>query len=211
MGKDAQRRSWISHCRISDVAERRLAEVVDHESKPRKALGERNHVIEVARVDDRRLEDQIALLEQRDALEHRRLHDPVVWLVMDQMADGAQLWPALKLIESRGGELRSQQIDPGGHSADQLVRRGSSEEIVRVGVETGPLDEDHGVDAVAFDQRLDVGGTERAVDRDVLLGHPRLRRARRIPEVDVRVDPHAAPTGCPSRAAAFHTSPPGNS
>ena len=54
----------------------------------------------------------------------------------------------------------------------------------------GALDEDDGVDAVPFEQRVEIARVERARDGSVLGRHPRLRCVRRVPEVNVRVDDH---------------------
>ena len=126
-------------------AERRLAEVVDHDRQPGERRGKLGHVAEMAREDARQLEDQLPLLEQREALEHVVAEDPVrIGLVVDEVADAAQLRPAQRARRgaraSRSAESRSTQaITAPIHG----VRGCVLEHRVGVGVGAGGLDE-HG-------------------------------------------------------------------
>lgn len=146
----------------------------------------------------------------------RGTDDPVVRLVVGQMADSAELGPALELVEAGRCTVGILEAHPRGHGPDPLVPRGLLEQVVGVGVQTGALDEDHGVDAVALQQGRDIRCPERAGDRAVLVGHPWLGRVVAVPHANVTVDQHghrryAAPTGSAIESGSVQADPCGNS
>jgi hypothetical protein len=165
--------------------------MVDHDRQLGEPLGEDRNVVEVTREHDRKLEDDASVLQQLEALEDAPPEDPVwISLVVDEMPDrteGRALLEVVKPVSRPPGVVERQ---PGGNSRDPFVLVGLREEIVRVGVEAGPLDEDDRVDAVAVEQGAEITRPERSRDRLVLGRHPRLWRVRRIPEMNVRVDDH---------------------
>src|SRR5204862_6214406 len=78
---------------------------------------------------------------------------------------------------------------------DEVVLRGGCEERPRLIEARSRLDKDRPVDAVRGEQGLQILGAEPPADRRERLGHPRIRRLRRIPEMMVSVYDHAAPPG----------------
>ena len=111
--------------------ERRLAEVVDDENEAGEAQRQLGDVAEVIRIDDGELEQEPCLLDQGDALEHARLHDPMwIGLVVDQMANPAEPRVPSQLSEPAPARLGVVECDPRRDGSDPGVlgrpaRRGS--------------------------------------------------------------------------------------
>src|SRR5439155_1629935 len=89
------------------------------------------------------------------------------------------------------------KVDPSDNARDEVMLRGRCEKLARFIEARSRLHEDRLVDAVRGEQRLQVLGPEPPADRRERLGHPRVGRLRRVPEVLVSVDHecHAAPFG----------------
>ena len=115
------------------------------------------------------------------------------------MADPDQLRASGTRAQRR--DLRvyvGREIDPADDAGDELVRGRGREELARLVLARSRLHQDRAVDPVRGEQRPQVRGPERPADRRELVGHPRVRGPRGIPEVVVRVDGdhrHAAPPG----------------
>src|SRR5207247_10522731 len=89
------------------------------------------------------------------------------------------------------------KVDPPDNARDEVVLRGRGEELARLVEARSRLNEDRLVHAVRGEQRLQILRAEPAADWRERLGHPRIGRLRRVPEVVVSVDHecHAAPFG----------------
>ena len=145
----------------------------------------------MARVDAHELQYEVAVLEQRDALEHILSEDPVrIVLFVDQMTDPAKLGASCEPIEACARALGVREVDPGGDSADPRVGVRLLEHRVGVGVGACGLDEDRAVDPAGIEQRTEVVRLERSRDGSVRGTHPGHRLALEIPEVLVAVDDH---------------------
>jgi hypothetical protein len=118
-----------------------------------------------------------------------------VVLVVDQMADPAQLRTAQQRVEPTDGPVRLVEGAPGDDSADPRQVPGHLEHVVGVLVERGTLHEHRARNTGRGEQRLEVRRLEGARDDGVLLRHPGLRDARRVPEVVVSVDCHGGDAG----------------
>ena len=173
------------------AAERRLAEMVDHDGQLRERTRELGHVAEVPRVDAGKLEDHAGPLEQRKALEHGVLQDPVrIVLIVDQVAEAAQTGPAAQLAEALCGALGRAEVDPADHGADPGVALGLLQHRVGVRVGVGRLHQ-HGPRHAGPDElRRELLRLERPADAGMSVPHPRQRFALEIPEVVVCIDDH---------------------
>lgn len=154
-----------------------------------KPLGELDDVVEVVRIDDRDLEDDPGGVEERDGLQHSLADDPVdVLFVVHEMPNRAKLGMCAELIQARSSRRRLVEAEPRRDCGDPGLPLSLREEIVGVAVEARTLDEDDGVDAVPVEQRAQVGRAEGPRDLLDLRRHPRLRRVRLVPQVDMCVD-----------------------
>src|SRR5439155_19547738 len=87
------------------------------------------------------------------------------------------------------------KVDPPDNARDEVVLRGRGEELARLIEARSRLHEDRLVDAVRREQGLQILGAEPPADRRERLGHPRVGRLGRVPEMMVSVYDHAAPSG----------------
>ena len=171
---------------------RRFGKVVDDESQPGVASGELGHVAEVIGKDGRQLEQQPALLEQAERRLDVAAQEPVrVGLLVDEMADSAQLRPTSQVVEPAACDSDVVEPAPRRDGADPLRLLDQVEHVVGVLVARRTLDEHRRSDAALCEQRLEVAWLERPIDHLVLLRHPRLRDERGVPKVMVGIDDHA--------------------
>ena len=186
------------------AAQGRLAQVVDHDRHVREASRKLGDVAEVTRIDAGQLQDESALIHERKTLEHLAPEDPVgIRLVMDEVADSAQLRLVCELRESLSRSLGRAQIEPGDDTADPLVLPRLREHRVGVGVGARRLHEHRLRHARTREQRLEIGRLERAMDDGVLGRHPGQLLPVEIPEVLMCVDDH----GCALRMACAKPGP----
>ena len=201
------------HVSISSRSDRRLAEVVDHESSFGNRPARRGMSAEVTRKHDRQLKDDSAP-RAGQGFEHLGPQDPVrVGLVVDEVAH-ARNAGAPQLVEPLAARSGSSSASHAVTARDPVMSRRLREQVVRVGVEAGALYEDDGVDAVPFEQRVEIARAEwRARSQrartsstaEVCAPHPRDERAHRRSFVDLRQPDSVA------SAASVHARPYGNS
>ena len=124
-------------------AERRFAEVIDHDGQAGVAGRQRRDVVEMVRVHGRQLEQEPALLEQPQALPDRGAEDPVrVRLLVDEMPDPAELRAVLQLVQPPPRGARVVEAAPADDRRDPVDRACDFEHVVGVFVARGALDED---------------------------------------------------------------------
>jgi hypothetical protein len=148
-------------------------------------------VADVVRVDRRELEHESVALEQLEGGLNLGSQDPVrIRLLMDQMPHAAKLRTPRQLRETYARRGLVVQPAPADDAADPVDAGGELEHVVGVVVAGGALDEDCRIDADGPEEWVERVGLERTRDRPVLLRHPRLRYASRVPEVMVSVYCH---------------------
>ena len=172
--------------------------MIDDEPHPGVVAHQRERGRQLARFD-KDVVGEIGLADGGDAAAHLFLCEPLgIGLVVHLVADpdelgaaraGAQLCQLLRNVRRK--------VDPPDHARDEVMLRGRREELASLIEARARLDEDRLVDAVRGEQRLQVLGAEPPADRRERLGHPRIGRIGRVPEMMVSVYDHAAPSGYP--------------
>ena len=171
--------------------------MIDYEAHVRNRLHQRQRGRQLTRADEDVVREA-GLADRGDASAHVLFPEPLgIGLVVHLMADPDELLSTRSRVQ-RGDLLRDVrgEVDPADDARDEVVSRGRRKEFARLVEARSGLHEDRAVDAVRGEQRLEVLGAEPPPDRREGVGHPRIGRARRVPEVVVSVyDDHAAPSG----------------
>ena len=170
--------------------------MIDNEAHVRQSLHQRERGGQLARPDEDVVREA-GLADRGDASAHVLFPEPLgISLIVNLMADPYELLSTRSRLQ-RADLLRDVrgEVDPADDARDEVVSRGRRKELARLVEARSGLHEDRAVDAVRGEQRRQVLGAEPPADRREGVGHPRIGRARRVPEVVVSVYDHAAPSG----------------
>src|SRR5579864_4204312 len=133
-----------------------------------------------------------AACELAQAAQHIVAQQPVdLRLILNQVPHALKLWITLEFVERRA-HPRIGQVHPAHYASNELVFRRETEQPAGL-IENGiRLHHYRSVEAVPFEDGLQVAGKKIAPERRFARRYPRIPEAADIPEVLVRVDAHSS-------------------